>query len=129
MTLYGIMDETGILKEGQIFCIFVEKGVKRILVQNKVTITRSPALHPGDMQCEFRSFNVNQALPFLGYYSSHYHISSSCEVVKRKIFVNMSFNAPVTLTHVSKTSFLSVSSDETHLDLCVLSLITHLTRF
>jgi hypothetical protein len=49
MTLYGIMDETGFLEEGQIYCTFTD-GKKRILVGKNLVITRSPALHPGDVQ-------------------------------------------------------------------------------
>lgn len=48
-TLYGIMDETGVLEEGQIFCTFTDGNSKRMLI-GKLIITRSPALHPGDVQ-------------------------------------------------------------------------------
>ncbi|KAH0536953.1 hypothetical protein FGG08_006218 [Glutinoglossum americanum] len=49
-TLYGIMDETNILQEGQIFCVVeTEEGGRSVIVGN-VTITRAPALHPGDIQ-------------------------------------------------------------------------------
>lgn len=51
VTLYGIMDETGYLKEGEIFCCFLSPlGHREILVRRNVAITRSPALHPGDIQ-------------------------------------------------------------------------------
>jgi hypothetical protein len=51
LTLYGIMDETGILEENQIFCIFRDKlGKRRVIVKKHVVVTRSPALHPGDVQ-------------------------------------------------------------------------------
>lgn len=66
MTLYGIMDETGYLREGEIFVITEQQAVpaatselngtelalggKQVLVQNNVVITRSPAMHPGDVQ-------------------------------------------------------------------------------
>ena len=51
VTLYGIMDETGILREGEIFCpVLSEKGFREILVRKNVVITRAPALHPGDIQ-------------------------------------------------------------------------------
>jgi hypothetical protein len=51
LTLYGIMDETGILEEGQIFCIFDgDNAKKHILIGKDLIITRSPALHPGDIQ-------------------------------------------------------------------------------
>jgi hypothetical protein len=50
VTLYGIMDETGILKEGQVFVPVLVDNHREILVRDKVVITRSPALHPGDVQ-------------------------------------------------------------------------------
>lgn len=70
MTLYGIMDETGYLKEGEVFVITERPAIsaassgidgnedidhcvpggKQVLVQNNVVITRSPAMHPGDVQ-------------------------------------------------------------------------------
>jgi len=51
-TLYGIMDETGELKEGEIYvCTEAPpEGGRRVLLNQRVVITRSPALHPGDMQ-------------------------------------------------------------------------------
>jgi RNA dependent RNA polymerase len=55
-TLLGIMDETGILEEGQIFCIVEVDGEARVITGKngkEVIITRSPALHPGDIQLAF----------------------------------------------------------------------------
>jgi hypothetical protein len=52
ITLYGIMDETGFLKEDQIY-VTVQSSVeeaKKVLTGGKVIITRSPALHPGDIR-------------------------------------------------------------------------------
>ncbi|KAF2459589.1 RNA dependent RNA polymerase-domain-containing protein [Lineolata rhizophorae] len=50
-TLYGIMDESGYLKEGQIYCTVIDRnGVRKVYVQNNVMITRSPAMDPGDVQ-------------------------------------------------------------------------------
>jgi hypothetical protein len=52
-TLLGVMDETGILEEGQIFCIVDVDGESKVFTARdggKVVITRSPALHPGDIQ-------------------------------------------------------------------------------
>ena len=52
-TLIGIMDETGILEEGQIFCIVEEDDQARVITGmqgQRVIVTRSPALHPGDIQ-------------------------------------------------------------------------------
>lgn len=48
-TLYGIMDETGYLEEGQIFCTFTNGKTKHIKT-GKMLVTRCPALHPGDVQ-------------------------------------------------------------------------------
>ena len=43
------MDETGYLQEGQIYCpVHSETG--GIVIVGKIVITRSPALHPGDVQ-------------------------------------------------------------------------------
>jgi len=52
LTLYGIMDETGYLQEGEIYVVS-EKGPEggRVeLIKDNVVITRSPAMHPGDIQ-------------------------------------------------------------------------------
>ena len=43
--LYGIMDETDTLKEGEVFCC---KGGR--IITGRVMVTRAPALHPGDAQ-------------------------------------------------------------------------------
>ncbi|KAL8897647.1 MAG: hypothetical protein Q9192_002477 [Flavoplaca navasiana] len=49
-TLYGVMDEFGTLEEGEVYCCWLdEKGHKKH-VSGTVLITRSPALHPGDVQ-------------------------------------------------------------------------------
>ncbi|KAL9130783.1 MAG: hypothetical protein Q9217_001131 [Psora testacea] len=49
-TVYGIMDETGILGEGEIYCsVHTDRGP--LLLKGSVVITRCPALHPGDVQC------------------------------------------------------------------------------
>lgn len=45
-TLFGIMDETNTLKEGEIYCTVNEGKV----FTGRVAITRSPAMHPGDIQ-------------------------------------------------------------------------------
>ncbi|KAL6721669.1 hypothetical protein ACLMJK_000773 [Lecanora helva] len=50
VTLYGIMDETGFLNEGEIYCTVHGDGPGHIVTGN-VVITRCPALHPGDVQC------------------------------------------------------------------------------
>jgi hypothetical protein len=48
--LHGIMDETGILEEGQIFCVVNIDGLSQAIVQKDLIISRAPALHPGDIQ-------------------------------------------------------------------------------
>lgn len=48
--LYGVMDETGFLGEGQIYCSWLQDGKPSILHQEKVLVTRSPTTHPGDVQ-------------------------------------------------------------------------------
>ncbi|KAL9480911.1 hypothetical protein ACSS6W_005697 [Trichoderma asperelloides] len=56
VTLFGVMDETGFLEEGQIYVTFdenhdnIQGRVKRSLKDGTVLVTRSPALHPGDIQ-------------------------------------------------------------------------------
>ena len=50
VTLYGIMDETDSLHEGQIYCSFYGKDDQRVTLKGRVAVTRSPALHPGDVQ-------------------------------------------------------------------------------
>jgi len=52
VTLYGICDETGCLYEGEIFVTFNGDSSSRQIqhLAGKVAITRSPALHPGDVQ-------------------------------------------------------------------------------
>lgn len=51
LTVYGISDETAWLKEGEVFVTFASEDFKRHLHLNgQVAITRSPALHPGDIQ-------------------------------------------------------------------------------
>lgn len=48
--LHGVMDETGLLEEGEIFCVVIEEGVRSVISGSKLLITRAPALHPGDIQ-------------------------------------------------------------------------------
>ncbi|KAL8887549.1 MAG: hypothetical protein Q9215_004891 [Flavoplaca cf. flavocitrina] len=49
-TLYGIMDEFATLEEGEIYCCWMDEGGHKKHVSGSVLITRSPALHPGDVQ-------------------------------------------------------------------------------
>lgn len=53
--LYGIMDETNTLREGEVYIATQDydssgKLKRSILVRDQVVITRAPALHPGDVQ-------------------------------------------------------------------------------
>ncbi len=64
VTLFGIMDETGLLREGQVYVTFDEmRGYPGTEPPEncEVIVTRSPALHPGDIQ---RAQNV---IPPLGH--------------------------------------------------------------
>lgn len=50
-TLYGIMDETGTLQEGEIFVTLnTSTKTQRVISQEQVIVTRAPALHPGDVR-------------------------------------------------------------------------------
>lgn len=74
VTLYGIMDESGFLQEGEIYCYtHNETGPK--LLTGPVVITRSPALHPGDVQCvtavDVPADNPLRALHNVVVFSSH----------------------------------------------------------
>lgn len=52
ITLFGVMDETGFLQEGQVYVSFdtMQGRYHEPPECQKVVITRSPALHPGDIQ-------------------------------------------------------------------------------
>ncbi|KAI4263619.1 MAG: hypothetical protein L6R42_001243 [Xanthoria sp. 1 TBL-2021] len=50
VTLYGIMDETGILEEGEVYCCWVNREWHTEHASGTVLCARSPALHPGDLQ-------------------------------------------------------------------------------
>ncbi|KAF2007959.1 rna-dependent rna polymeras-like protein [Amniculicola lignicola CBS 123094] len=55
LVLFGIMDETNILKEGEVYIQTVaetrkSRKVLQTLIQDRVVVTRAPALHPGDIQ-------------------------------------------------------------------------------
>lgn len=63
-TLHGIMDETGFLKEGEVFCIIEKAGNPYVIVDQDVLVSRSPALHPGDIQL-VNAVNVPNKSPLL----------------------------------------------------------------
>lgn len=45
------MDETGTLEEGEVFVTYdTPSHQQRVLVQDNIIVTRSPALHPGDVR-------------------------------------------------------------------------------
>lgn len=52
MTLFGIMDETGYLKEGEVYVTYDTVAGRHCEPPGagRVIVTRSPALHPGDIQ-------------------------------------------------------------------------------
>ena len=50
MGYLGIMDESKILKENQVYCCYTHNGAEPRVLNGNVVITRSPALHPGDVQ-------------------------------------------------------------------------------
>ncbi|KAL1623979.1 hypothetical protein SLS56_008031 [Neofusicoccum ribis] len=55
VTLYGIMDETGFLREDEIYCVIERLGdngrpKRTVICGGEVIVTRSPAMHPGDIQ-------------------------------------------------------------------------------
>ncbi|KPI41804.1 putative RNA-dependent RNA polymerase 1 [Cyphellophora attinorum] len=49
LTLYGISDETQWLQEGQVFVTATEDDEPEVIT-GRLVVTRSPALHPGDVQ-------------------------------------------------------------------------------
>ena len=51
--LMGIMDETGYLKHGQIYCVWVDSRGRREVHTGRVAVTRSPTNHPGDVQMAY----------------------------------------------------------------------------
>ena len=68
------MDESGFLREGEIYCYTHDEAGPRLLT-GKVVVTRSPALHPGDVQCvtavDVPADNPLRALHNLVAFSSH----------------------------------------------------------
>lgn len=54
VTLFGVMDETGFLMEGEVYITYDPDKKRRHMApprdRTEVIITRSPALHPGDIQ-------------------------------------------------------------------------------
>lgn len=50
MKLMGVMDHTATLREGEIYCPWLDSDGHRHVYVGKVAITRSPTNHPGDVQ-------------------------------------------------------------------------------
>ncbi|KAI1860360.1 uncharacterized protein JN550_011512 [Neoarthrinium moseri] len=54
VTLFGIVDETGFLEEGEVYITFEKTDVVQtdylLFDEREMIVTRSPALHPGDIQ-------------------------------------------------------------------------------
>lgn len=48
--LHGVLDETGILEEGQVVVVGNVDGVRKFITGERIMISRAPALHPGDIQ-------------------------------------------------------------------------------
>lgn len=49
-SLHGIMDETGVVEESEISYIVDEGGSPKVIAGSRLIISRSPALHPGDVR-------------------------------------------------------------------------------
>jgi hypothetical protein len=50
-TLMGIMDETGLLEEGEVYaCLQEGSTAERLFLKGRHLVLRSPTLHPGDVQ-------------------------------------------------------------------------------
>lgn len=64
LILLGIMDETGVLEEGQVYCTVSSEERGKLVLTGSVVVTRSPALHPGDVQCAF-AVNVPENSPLM----------------------------------------------------------------
>jgi len=65
--LYGIMDETNFLREGEVYIATEDEWddghrTRHILVGDRIVVTRAPALHPGDVQV-VRGVNVPEGSP------------------------------------------------------------------
>ncbi len=48
--LHGLMDETGLLREGEIYCSVTVEGQTKVITGHNLIVSRAPALHPGDVQ-------------------------------------------------------------------------------
>lgn len=73
-TVMGLMDETGELEEGEIFC-HIDDGGRRSVLTGEIVITRAPAMHPGDVQI-CRAVRVTAGSPL--------HALRNCVVFSQK---------------------------------------------
>ena len=75
MSNLGIMDESGFLQENEIYCCYTPNETGPKLLTGRVVVTRSPALHPGDVQCvnavDVPAENPLRALHNVVVFSSH----------------------------------------------------------
>jgi len=65
--LYGVMDETKELKEGEVYIPTAQQDKSghsspNLLVGDRIVVTRAPALHPGDVQV-VKAVNVSEDSP------------------------------------------------------------------
>lgn len=49
-TLVGVADEDGCLEEGEVFACVKRAGQEDLYLEGLITISRSPTIHPGDVQ-------------------------------------------------------------------------------
>lgn len=50
VTLMGVLDETGVLREGEVYISFEKDDGQIATLKGRVLVTRSPQYHPGDCQ-------------------------------------------------------------------------------
>lgn len=61
--LHGIMDETGTLEEGQIFCTARDNGVNKVIVGKKLVISRVSAASQFIFSKQLSDSNLSQRRP------------------------------------------------------------------
>lgn len=50
VTLMGVLDETGFLREGEVYVSFEKDDGQLVTLTGRTLVTRSPQYHPGDCQ-------------------------------------------------------------------------------
>ncbi|KAE8266717.1 hypothetical protein A4X09_0g5627 [Tilletia walkeri] len=63
VTLMGILDETGELAEGEIYVSVRPKKGKRTVMEGQCLVTRSPMMHPGDVQFAYAIGDLEKGHP------------------------------------------------------------------